>query len=76
MAVEKQSTNTAIEDDSIETLTREQGLKLLDRQARKFLGMSGEEFVRRYIAGEIENPCRLEVARVAMLLPLAELKDW
>jgi hypothetical protein len=60
-------------DDSIETITREEGLRLLDRQARKFLGMSGEEFSRRYRAGQIENPHRLEVARVAILLPLAEL---
>jgi hypothetical protein len=68
-----QSDRSAAEDDFIETMTREEGKRLFDRQARKFLGMSGEEFYRRYRAGEIEDPYRLEVARVAMLLPLAEL---
>lgn len=60
-------------DDSIKLMTREEGLRLLDRQAREILGMSGEEFVVRYRTGEIEDPFRLEVARVAILLPLAEL---
>jgi hypothetical protein len=72
MAVVARSPDPASEDDSIETMTREEGLRLLDRQARKFLGMSGEEFVRRYQAGEIEDPHRLEVLRVAILLPLIE----
>jgi hypothetical protein len=73
MAIPAQSTNPTAEDDSIETMTREEGLQLFDRQARKFLGMSGEEFVLKYRAGTIENPHRLEVARVAILLPLTEL---
>ena len=73
MAVVARTTDTAAEDDSIETITREEGLRLLDDMARRFLGMSGEEFVRRYRAGEIEHPHRLEVARLAILLPLVEL---
>lgn len=73
MAVEAKSTDITPDDDSIQTMSREEGLRLLDRQARTFLGMSGEEFLCRYRAGEIEHPHRLEVARVAILLPLAEL---
>jgi hypothetical protein len=73
MAVARQPTEIAPDDDSIETMTREEGLRLLDRQSRKFLGISGEEFVRLYREGKIEDPCRLEVASVAMLFPLAEL---
>jgi hypothetical protein len=73
LAFPVRSTKSTAGDDSIETMTREEGFRLLDRQARKFLGMSGEEFVRRFRAGEIEDPHRLEVARVAILLPLAEL---
>ena len=38
----------------------------------KYLGMSGDEFVRRYRAGEIEDADRSDVIRVAMLIPLAE----
>ena len=53
-------------------LTRRRGAQILDRQARKYLGMGGDEFVRRYRAGEIEEPDRSEVVRVAMLIPLAE----
>ena len=73
MAVAARSNDASAEDESLESMTREEGLQLLDRQARKFLGMSGEEFVRRYREGKFENSHRLEVARVAMLLPLAEL---
>ncbi len=46
--------------------------KILDRQARKYLGMSGEEFIRKYRAGEIEDPDRTEVLRVSILIPMAE----
>lgn len=73
MAVARQPTDIAPDDDSIETMTREEGMRLLDRQARKYLGMSGQEFVRLYREGKIEDPWRLDVASVAMLLPLAEL---
>ena len=73
MAVPARSPDIARDDESIKTMTREEGLRLLDRQARKFLGMSGEEFIVRYNAGEFEAPFRLEVARVAILLPLTEL---
>jgi len=57
---------------TVETLSREEGRRLVDRQARKFLKMSGEDFVRRYREGCIEDPDRLAVARVAILLPLVE----
>jgi hypothetical protein len=50
----------------------EEGVALLDRQARKYLGMSGAEFVEKYRAGEIEDPGSTTVMRVAMLIPFAE----
>jgi hypothetical protein len=34
--------------------------------------MSGEEFVRKYRAGEIEDPDRSEVVKLAMFIPFAE----
>lgn len=44
---------------------------MLDRQARQYLGMSGEEFARAWEAGELDQRAdRPEVMRVAMLLPL------
>jgi hypothetical protein len=59
----------------IEELTREEGWELLNRQARLYLDMEGEEFIRRWDAGEFDDPDDRtkngpEVMRVAMLLPL------
>ena len=56
---------------TVEFLTREEGWQILDEQARRSLGMSAEEFVRAWNAGEFDNPDRPEVMHVAMLLPLA-----
>ena len=56
----------------IKYVSRQRGKRILDRQARKYLGMSGEEFARQYRAGEIEDADRSDVIRVAMLIPLAE----
>lgn len=50
-------------------VTPEEGRLLIDSRARSFLGMSGEEFRRRYEAGELD-PEDDNVLRVAMLLPL------
>jgi len=60
------------ESDGIESVSQREGAAILDQQARTYLGMSGEEFVRRYRAGEIEDPDRSDVLCVAMLIPLAE----
>lgn len=45
------------------------GKRLLDRQARRYLRMSGAEFTAKYRAGELPDPDRPEVIRVAMLIP-------
>jgi hypothetical protein len=50
-------------------LSKQEGEKLLDRQARRYLRMSGKEFVRRWKAKKIKDPDRPEVMRVAFLLP-------
>jgi len=50
-------------------LSKEEGEKLLDRQARRYLRMSGKEFVRKWKAKKIKDPDRPEVMRVAFLLP-------
>jgi hypothetical protein len=56
----------------LKPVSRDEGVAILDRQARKYLHMSGDEFAQRYRAGTIEDPDRSEVLRVAMLLPLAD----
>lgn len=53
-------------------ITREEGERLLDKQAQKYLGMSGADFKRQFRAGAIEDPDRPAVIRVSLLIPLAE----
>lgn len=48
-----------------------QGKEIFDAAARRNLGMSGDDFLVRYDAGEIPNPDRPEVMRVLMLRPFA-----
>jgi hypothetical protein len=47
------------------------GRELVDEQARKYLGISGEEFIRRWEAGEIDADEDPDVMRVAMLFGFA-----
>ena len=47
----------------------EEGWQIFDTQARKYLGMSGEEFLRKWDANEIEDPDRSDVLAVAFLIP-------
>jgi hypothetical protein len=62
------------EDLGVIVLTEEQSADLFDREARKALGISGEEFLRRWDAGEIppipDTPEGWPVARLVMILPL------
>jgi len=55
--------------NGFKVLSPEEGQKLLDRQARRYLRMSGPEFMRKWKAKKIGNPDRPEVMRVAFLLP-------
>lgn len=57
---------------AVKYVSRREGIDILDRQARKYLGMSGEALVRWYRAGEIEEADSSEVLRVSMLIPLAD----
>jgi hypothetical protein len=53
-------------------LTLKEGRALLDKQARRYLNMSGDEFVKRWEAGEFDDdPDRPEVMRLVMLIPFA-----
>lgn len=56
---------------TLRQLTAKEGRELLDRQARRYLKMSGEEFMRRYKAGKFANVDTPNVMRVVMLLPFA-----
>jgi hypothetical protein len=59
----------AVVQHSVQELDAQEGRELLDRQARRYLGMSGEEFTRAWDRGELDPDRDAHVARVAMLLP-------
>jgi hypothetical protein len=54
-------------------LTDEEAYALFDREARRYLGMSGQEFIVAWESGKFdENPDQSDVMYVAMLLPLVK----
>ena len=62
------------EDLGVIVLTEKQSADLFDREARKALGISGEEFLRRWDAGEIppvpDTPEGRPLGHLVMMLPL------
>jgi hypothetical protein len=57
---------------TVDELTKAEAWEIFDRQARRYLGMSGDEFLRAWDSGVFDqDPDNPEVMRVAMLLPLA-----
>jgi hypothetical protein len=59
-------------DVEVREVSAEDGPALLDRAARHYLGMSGDEFVAAWEAGSFDDdPDRPQVVAVAMLLPFA-----
>ncbi len=61
----------SVEKAKCQELSRDEGRALFDRQARYHLGISGDEFIRAWNAGEFDDPDRPEVMEVVMLLPFA-----
>jgi hypothetical protein len=55
----------------IRELTHDEGRALLDARARRYLGISGDEFLRRWEAGDFRGVDRPEVMRVVMAIPFA-----
>lgn len=51
--------------------TDKEAWELFDGTARRYMNMSGDEFVRKWDGGEITDPDRPNVMRVLSLLPLA-----
>lgn len=66
-------TDTELDGVILEFITPEEGAEILDRQARKYLNMSGEEFARAYCAGELD-PCASHVSALYFLLGLAGIE--
>jgi hypothetical protein len=77
IAVKDQSTkkNGAKKEEPLpgtKIISRAEGKKIVDKQARKYFGMSGPEFVKKYRAGEMGGYEHSDVAVVAILIPLSE----
>ena len=54
----------------VESMSQDEARELLDRQAQRYLGMSGAQFIAAWDAGQFAgDPDRPEVMRVSMLLP-------
>ncbi|HLZ69264.1 MAG TPA: hypothetical protein VKV26_05065 [Dehalococcoidia bacterium] len=53
-----------------EFISREEGWQILEEQAQKNPGLSAAEFIRKWDAGEFENPDTPAIISVYMLLPL------
>ena len=61
------TTTQAVE---VEETSPDDARALLDEAARRHLGVSGEEFLAKWEAGEYDDdPDRPEVLRVSMLIP-------
>jgi hypothetical protein len=61
----------AREDRHIRELDDAQSWELFDNAAQHYLGISGEEFLRRWDSGYYQDPDQPEVMSVIMLLPFA-----
>lgn len=53
----------------VEEVSVQEGHALFDRIARRFLGLSGLEFLARWDRGDFAEDDRPEVTHVAMLIP-------
>jgi hypothetical protein len=51
--------------------TEEEGRAMLDGAAREALGISGQEFLAKWDAGDYEGSGDPAITRVAMLIPFA-----
>ena len=52
-------------------LSAEDARALFERHVRESFGTSGEEFLRQWDAGEIDNPDRPEIVHLVMMIPFA-----
>jgi hypothetical protein len=59
--------------NAVRFLDDDESHQFFDAQARRLIGMSGDEFIRRYDAGELnevlDGPRHEAIAELVMLLP-------
>lgn len=62
----------SVMETSVVELTADAGLRILDRETRKELGVSAQEFLDAYESGEFPDEWDVTaLSRLEMLLPLA-----
>lgn len=64
-------TETRTECEDVREATPQEGQELFDRKAHDLLGISGDEFLRRWDAGEYMEAVDPNVSAVAVLIPFA-----
>ena len=71
MSAKQRTTSHVQSESTIHERTPEESRELFDRMARDYLNMSGDEFLRRWDAGEYaEGRQEPRVETMAILLPL------
>lgn len=72
----RRSVRTQNGNTSARVLSASEGRALFDRQAQRELGISGEEFLRRWDAGLFrpvpDTPEGRNIGRLVMLMPFAD----
>lgn len=71
MVVHSSEQEDGFDESRIVYLTREEEFAILDKAARRYLDMSGEEFLRRWETGDFEEPDSFEVIYVGLRVPPA-----
>lgn len=68
-----QSDTPTTGNEHIHHMTAEEGLEMLDREAQRLLGISGEEFIQRWESGDYDDqPETPVVIRLALLSAFAK----
>lgn len=56
------------ENDRVHHMTAEEGMAMLDREAERLLGISGEEFIQRWESGQYDDqPETPAIIRLALM---------
>ena len=65
-------TNAVNGNGHVREVTQEEGYALLDKLAKRYLQMSGQEFIDRWRDGQLRDETKFpEAVRLSMMIPLA-----
>ena len=72
LATEPETTFEAEKLPGVDYISHEEAIKLFDDLAHEYFGITGEEFIRRYRGGEIEDYCDNDVIMLATMISWTE----